>query len=183
VCGGGAKSTNGDGSDNKCDDKSETGAGASCNNSVEPGSSLAEKQQELKNNPAAMAKIKIALHKKNDIQDRLVKWNVDVLAKVLREIVARRKAEDQEPDSVEYIKTLEQGTLTGDVCSLGEAAEVIRLPEFNVKTASNQVFENPESIDLGPEVLAQLDDYIHAIASMYRPNAFHNFEVCCLAIT
>jgi hypothetical protein len=173
VCGG-TKSTSGESNMNDSD-KSDTGTTAvSRKNSMELDSLLVDSEQEPKQNPAAMAKIQIALHKKNDIQDRLVKWNVDVLAKVLREIVARRKAGAQEPDSVEYIKTLEQDTLAGDVCSLDEATEVIRLPEFNV---NRSIFENPESIELGPEVLAQLDEYIKAIAAMYRPNAFHNFEV------
>jgi hypothetical protein len=180
VCGGSKSPSSGESNKNSSD-KSDVGAaagGTSRKNSMELGGFLMDSEQGQKQNLAAMAKIQIALHKKNDIQDRLVKWNVDVLAKVLREIVARRKAEGQEADSVECIKALEQATLTGGCCSLDEAAEVIRLPEFNVKTAHSHVFENPKSIELGPEVLTQLDEYIQAIAAMYRPNAFHNFEVC-----
>ena len=54
---------------------------------------------------------------------------------------------------------------------LDEVADVIKLPNQEREYAVD-----PESIDLPPQVLLQLRDFIGRIAAMYQPNHFHNFQ-------
>jgi hypothetical protein len=49
------------------------------------------------------------------------------------------------------------------------------LGSFN-STGTWKKQQDPESLDLGTEVLNQLRDYVVTIAAMYRDNPFHNFE-------
>ncbi len=58
---------------------------------------------------------------------------------------------------------------------LDEVKEIIELPEFDVSTMGIK-HDNPDSIELDPEVSSQLRDYVVAIASGYHSNPFHNFE-------
>jgi class 3 adenylate cyclase len=97
---------------------------------------------------------------------RLVKWNVDVLTNLLKQIHARRDGKSVAPLEVEVsVKHLSQQTV------LDEVKEIIHLPDF-----SGQAGKDPESVELDPEVLDQLENYVAAVASMYRDNPFHSFE-------
>ena len=55
---------------------------------------------------------------------------------------------------------------------MDEVAEVIALPGFDHKGARNKV--NPDSVDLGPKVKAQLFAYVSWVAQSYNDNPFHN---------
>lgn len=102
---------------------------------------------------------------------RLIEWNVDVLHRSLKEIVARRKAcplassEHTSPKESRF--TAKHGHNT-----LDEVMEVITLPNF--KEAKYK--EMPEDITLDSTVIDQLRQYIGSIATLYRSNPFHNFE-------
>lgn len=58
-------------------------------------------------------------------------------------------------------------------CS-GEVQEIIALPEYDSAVAALR--KDPEAVEIADEVKGQLRAYVSCIASMYRANAFHNFE-------
>lgn len=107
--------------------------------------------------------------------NRLVKWNVEIISRLLKQVIARRNETNQvdvEGDpSEEFTVTTSrfEGTTVID-----EVKEIIQLPEFDVAAAKNQ--QDPATIELDEKVQQQLFDYVALIASMYRDVPFHNFE-------
>jgi hypothetical protein len=102
---------------------------------------------------------------------RLIEWNVDVLLRLLKQIVARRKAcppEDAIPPNETYFSRE-----VHKMSALDEVKEIIALPKFR---ESSQSQEDPESIELPPGVAEQLHDYVCNVAAIYHNNSFHNFE-------
>lgn len=101
---------------------------------------------------------------------RLIDWNVDMLARLLKHIVANRVNANKdvcEPLSpVRFVP--EEGKMV-----LDEVREIINLPRSNDSIVS---MEDVEAVVLSPEVMTQLRDYVATIASLYRGNPFHNFE-------
>jgi hypothetical protein len=124
-----------------------------------------------------------------DRKKRLIDWNVEVLQKLLKQIVARRNAMDPTAVRVQSIKPkalfMEMATDSTalDVSSdsrgynvsmpLDEVKEIIALPEFDPKIAKRQ--KDPNSIEIPDNVLAQLRFFVTTLAEMYRNNPFHNF--------
>lgn len=108
-----------------------------------------------------------------DKVQRLVDWNTDVLARLLRQVVARRDASETRRIDGEVEPVLPIVRQDGSTV-LDEVVEIIRLPEFDGRAARAQV--DPSTIDLGENVMTQLRDYVTIIATMYRDNPFHNFE-------
>jgi hypothetical protein len=104
---------------------------------------------------------------------RLVHWNVDVLQRLLKLIIAKRSAETNLKQPVDTICNFEKSIGKNSIV-LDEMVEVVTLPKFNAKAAKNQMDHN--AIHIPPQVLNQLTEYIKTVASMYRDNAFHNFE-------
>ncbi len=109
---------------------------------------------------------------------RLVDWNTDLLVRMAREIVANRQAYP-ERKRLPNMSGRPSGSATFkkrsdsiDTIPLDEVAEIIHLPEFHNGSTSVDV----QKVELDPEVQQQIKDYVETIASMYRPNAFHNFE-------
>jgi class 3 adenylate cyclase len=105
---------------------------------------------------------------------RLIDYNVDLLAGLLRQVIAQRRMLNlakidatQEPAPVFSREK-------SNVKVLDEVVEVISLPEFDA--AAYKGYVDPETINLGPAVKAQLKRYVAVIAAMYRNNPFHNFE-------
>jgi class 3 adenylate cyclase len=101
----------------------------------------------------------------DDRTQRLVEWNVDVLQRQLKQIIAMRKKSSRKPREVVEVK-LKTGAMV-----LDEVKEVIPL-----STESKTYRQNPKDIQLSVAVLIQLRDYVSAIAGMYRGNPFHSFE-------
>ena len=102
---------------------------------------------------------------------RLVGWCVDVLLKLLKQIEARRRAtaarESALPnEALFHVSNREKHGV------LDEIKEIIALPKF--QELDNQ--EDSDSITLRPEVAQELKSFVAHIASMYKPNYFHNFE-------
>lgn len=101
---------------------------------------------------------------------RLVDWNVELLSRLLKKIVAARKVC---PSHFSYnnIGTQnskrEEGTITID-----ELTEVIDLPNFNAQVA----MVDDKDVQLPRSVQVQLRTYVRKVASMYRDVPFHNFE-------
>ena len=114
-------------------------------------------------------------------KDRLVSWNVETLACRLREVVARRIVlkgrNSMRLKSAPLI--LNSDRAHGNTC-LDEVEQLISMPKFDPKIAAKEV--DPETVDLGSEVMSQLRSYVEVIANMYQDNAFHNFEHARYAI-
>jgi class 3 adenylate cyclase len=102
---------------------------------------------------------------------RLVDWQTEILARLLRSIVGQRGKKDvakfiNDPSAV-------LAKRQGD-CVLDEVAEVVKLPDFDEKRNRNQI--SPHTVELSPAVMTQLRDYVLIICSKYKNNPFHNFE-------
>jgi class 3 adenylate cyclase len=97
---------------------------------------------------------------------RLVKWNVEVLARILKQVHARRDGSNVAPlDADRDVTHFSEETV------LDEVIEIIHLPTFSGQTAYA-----PGDVELDSVVLDQLENYVSTVASMYRDNPFHNFE-------
>ena len=105
---------------------------------------------------------------------RLVDWNVDVLLRLLRLIIAKRTAQDRRKPKSDVISDAEMKILNKGGMILDEVVEIITLPKFDSKLAHNQA--DPNTIEIPPLVVAQLREYVRTVATMYRENPFHNFE-------
>jgi len=105
---------------------------------------------------------------------RLVDWNSDVLARLLRQVVARRLAKSK--DTKENTKECSPALFkkTDGTTVLDEVQEIIHLPEFEAEVARRQV--EADSVDLGEDVMLQLRGFVTIVATMYKDNPFHNFE-------
>jgi hypothetical protein len=100
---------------------------------------------------------------------RLIDWNVELLLRSLREVVARRQALSEKTQTTKHCLSVAPGATV-----LDEVKEIITLPQFDAEAARQE--REPEQIVLGPEVEIELHDYVATIAMMYRENPFHNFE-------
>ncbi len=145
-------------------------------------------------------------------QVRLIEWNVEILASLLRSILAHRqtmKVNITESDE-EFAMTYSAGQN-----ALDEITEIISLGGATQQDhfVSSYLDVNPDAILLSQEVEKQLrvriqlfgpfdyvvffdsespndllqflyqQDYVTTIARMYRENPFHNFEVSLLSVT
>ena len=99
---------------------------------------------------------------------RIVDWNTELLLKLLKQVVARRRSTKQEgkPLPPTGIKRSQGATV------MDEVTEIVKLPKF--KASKNPV--SPDSIELGDEVEDQLEDFVANVALMYRNNPFHSYE-------
>ena len=117
---------------------------------------------------------------------RTVEWNVDVLVCVIKQIVARRNAVssprggNKKPKSTANLFDNDTNSLvpqwkpSGSMNPLDEVVEIIHLPELST---SNDMEEDPTTIQLDPKVVGLVRDYVTCLAKMYRSsNPFHNFE-------
>ena len=104
--------------------------------------------------------------------ERLVSWNVDLMLRLLKQIVARRQVllqenPDRKQDADETIYMTREDTL------LEEVKESIDIPsDFYSKDAQKLA----KSVQLDPVVEHQLQDYVRKVATMYTNHPFHNFE-------
>ena len=108
--------------------------------------------------------------------DRLVDWNVDVLKRLLKLIMAKRVAKydpNYTPQIDEVAKT-EGNILLKDGMALDEVVEIVELPKFDAKTQRSQ--PDPNTMEISSQVIQQLREFVENIACMYRQNSFHNFE-------
>jgi Adenylate and Guanylate cyclase catalytic domain len=115
---------------------------------------------------------------------RLVKWNADVLLRILKLVVARREALeqlnlDESGASNDFAmggsQYLNESSRKG-ATAIDEVIDIIQLPKFNAKAAKIQ--RDAKDIEIDPKAIQQLHDYITVIASMYRVDVpFHNVSV------
>jgi hypothetical protein len=106
-------------------------------------------------------------------RERLVEWSAELLHGLLRKITVNRSSNPSPRTAVR--DTLADVTLmTSNGQFVDEVTEAIEMPDFDERYTDNLI-----SIDLGPAVRSQLRQYVTWIASLYRDNAFHNFEHAC----
>ena len=112
------------------------------------------------------------LDREADKMMRLVEWNVEVLSRLLKQIIARRNA--TKTSGVRGARPREEKFLVHATNPLDEAVDIIQLPKFDAEAARKQ--EDIKNIQLPPEVIEQLFRLVTDIAKMYNDNPFHNFE-------
>eukprot|EP00934_Nitzschia_sp_Nitz4_P001284 Nitzschia sp. Nitz4//scaffold346_size17405//55//2740//NITZ4_008827-RA/size17405-processed-gene-0.3-mRNA-1//-1//CDS//3329548641//1284//frame0 len=101
--------------------------------------------------------------------ENLVKWNVDVLSKLLGAVLARRKARGIRVKGAGVQAT--NISLEGSI-PIDEVREIIELPGYDAKL--EDAMEQREV--LNPIVMSQLHDFVSDIAMTYHDdNPFHNF--------
>lgn len=104
---------------------------------------------------------------------RLVRWNVDVLLRLLKQVVATRNAcaarESEDKDASTPFKA--QSVSDGQTV-LDEVKEIISLPDF--AQGAGKIDVNKVELDVAAE--EQCLEYVQNIAMMYHANPFHNFE-------
>lgn len=105
--------------------------------------------------------------------NRLINWNVEVLRRLLKLIVARRNSENIAGTIQKAIHNRKM-SLTNQSCGtvLDEVKEVIVFPDFHSKVKELDI----DSIELGEAVDTQIYEYVVSIAAMYRENPFHNID-------
>ncbi|CAJ1963470.1 unnamed protein product [Cylindrotheca closterium] len=113
-----------------------------------------------------------ASFKRLGIRKSLIDWQVDVLSRLLKQIVFHRKNVSQASQASLDVSSEESTTKPRD-----SIAECIRMPDYGAynTTESNGV----DGLELPDKVLKQLEDLVTSIAQLYRSNAFHNFEHAC----
>ena len=105
--------------------------------------------------------LKALRDKRQSKESRLVDWNVEILGRLLKHVIARRNALGLEMSTEEVKLDRPEGQTV-----LEEVREIITLPKFDASAAKNQ--EDPEKMELDLEVKEQLHDYVTTLASMYR---------------
>jgi hypothetical protein len=102
-------------------------------------------------------------------QERLIDWNVEILAGLLKRIVTHRKATNGGKSRKNLIIEPHQGQT-----ALQEITEIIPLSNSASKKIISEI--DQEEIDIPIKAEEQLREYVTMVACMYRDNCFHNFE-------
>lgn len=110
-------------------------------------------------------------HRGTDKRNRIADWTVEVLADLLQEIEVRRRAAQVKSEPTYRLLQMEQSsTYSAEKTVLDDVKEIIELPEYNVSVAQRESKINPESIQLGEDVLRELRTFVRTVASMYHDN-------------
>jgi 3'5'-cyclic nucleotide phosphodiesterase len=98
---------------------------------------------------------------------RLIDWNVEVLLKLLKKVIAKREASGKAAgwDDEPFLKTKD--------AVADEVVAVIELPPFDPNTNKNIDYK---SIQVPSLVEQQLKDYVSAVAVAYRSNPFSGLQ-------
>lgn len=102
-------------------------------------------------------------------QERLVKWNVEVLSNLLRQIQTRRTLVSSSTHGTAS-DNWNEIALGSDKTVLDEVQEIINIPKFKGEPPVK-----PDSIKLSRILRNELKDYVSTVAAMYNENPFHNF--------
>ena len=128
---------------------------------------------------------------------RVVEWNVDVLVTIIKQIVARRQAQQaqQQDTNGKRIRSKKSSSSSFAHASanattaighdfagnpLDEVVEIIALPDLYHGDE-----EDPNTIELDPEIIVAIRSYVSCLASMYRdnvstPTLYRTEEANCL---
>ena len=106
---------------------------------------------------------------------RLVTWNVEILSRLLKQVVARRLTYNKSIFGAPVSSQVPKRTKSFDSNNpLEEVVDVLDLPRFEENHFKNHV--DPDTIVLPERVMSQLIDYVARIANLYNNNPFHSFE-------
>jgi len=113
---------------------------------------------------------------------RLINWNVEMLLRILKQIVARRNQSFKPFSSMTSSRKAKEGSDTAfsslgslvEETPLDEVREIIHLPEFDKRKGGKQV--ELGKVEIPRLVVEQLHHLVSVIASLYNDNPFHNFE-------
>lgn len=100
--------------------------------------------------------------------DRQVEWLVDLLQKIISQIVAgrgRKSREEFEPSEV----------IKGEGTVLEEITESIELPKFDPR-AAKAIAARSSAIRVPNELVSELREFVKSVSKNYRKNPFHNFS-------
>lgn len=129
----------------------------------------------------------------DDIVQRLVNWNVDMLTRILRQIAYRRSLSNQlkhnshddqtHDDMMNSIRLLESKLRNNEISNnsdfcmtIDEVNEVIDFScDDEIYASDDDRIRNEESVSFDEDIVKQLSHYLQVIARSYRPNHFHNF--------
>jgi hypothetical protein len=104
----------------------------------------------------------------------LIDWNVETLASLLKPVVSQRQKVSFHASSTSVMTRMAESISESGGIVVDEVAETIRLPEFNAQnTMARMIVDDTTLSDV---VMRELRQYVSVVASMYRNNAFHNFE-------
>jgi hypothetical protein len=96
---------------------------------------------------------------------RLVDWNVDVLKRLLKQIVARRNAMDKPTYELNHPMMMKlEVNIGSDTYVLNEVTEIVKLPGYQII----KDMENPNKVELPEGTEAQLRLYVASIAALHR---------------
>jgi hypothetical protein len=147
---------------------------------VTPGQIDADGKKSDKRNPEYPSANVPAGIKLKDVEatlppkiQRLVGWNVEILKKMLQQIIANRNAVNNKRNYDAQLQRLEMD-INRRKELMGEVTEIIFMPKFDPKAHRNQ--ENPTKVIIPDRVIDQLRMYVSSVAAMYGDNEFHNFE-------
>lgn len=107
-------------------------------------------------------------------KQRLIAWNVQLLAEYLKQIVTSRHTRDAE--DVRGLELL----LTKNSTALDEVQDVVDCNRSKKRHSFGYKCKNSaqDKSDLPPKVMSQLHTYISCLAELYGDNAFHNVSSC-----
>ncbi|KAL3938864.1 MAG: hypothetical protein SGBAC_006303 [Bacillariaceae sp.] len=101
---------------------------------------------------------------------RLVRWNVEILKKLIQQVIAQRQGETASKRKGLTLDKREKELSKHKQC-LEEVTEIIALPSYDHKA-----YRDARKVEIPPEVVKELQHFVCIIASLHRDNRFHNFE-------
>jgi hypothetical protein len=104
--------------------------------------------------------------------ERLIDWQVDVLLRLVKQIIAGR---DQHIDTGSFSDENKVDALddVGDAIPVQSITESIELPEFDPEAARARV--TTSAVEIPEVVITELRAFVTMIATRYRDNPFHCF--------
>jgi 3'5'-cyclic nucleotide phosphodiesterase len=115
--------------------------------------------------------------------DRLVKWNVDILLRILKDIAKKRSLSthdlDHQDNSIQTLESELKNKLSNIIkgqMTIDEVKETIEFPCIDNNLVGVDDKNYDETISFDEDVTDQLSEFIRMIAETYRSNYFHNFE-------
>lgn len=99
--------------------------------------------------------------------DRQIEWQVDLLQRLISQIIAGRGRKTREKFSPSDVIKRESTVLE-------EISESIELPKFDPRAAKAVATQNSE-VKVPYQVVSELREFVKNVAQRYRGNPFHNF--------
>lgn len=99
---------------------------------------------------------------------RLVDWNNEVLARLLKQILAKRKLSGNEGNVANFVLKTEGGT------AVDEVVEVIKFPQFEASSSADKL--GASIVELSAPVAMQLKEYVGHVCSQYGNNLYHGLD-------